>query len=123
MGLIRGDVCSLGLEVVVVVSLASVSNCLFFSSLLSSKSKANGHDSVCVGRIAPSGVLVNLWGLLTWVHLGGEDRLVRALLLIRCTSSFLSNLICCCLHDFVDTEIQIKVVLVNSQRLAVVDAR
>lgn len=123
MGLIWRNVWSLGLEVVVVVSLASVYILLLFGSLLRSKSKADCHDSVWIGRIASSRILIDLWWFLVWVHLGGEDCLMRARFLIGCVFSFLSDLICRCLHDFVHAQIQIDVVLVNCQRVAMVNAR
>jgi len=123
LGLIWRQVWSLGLEVVIVVSLASMRLLLLFGSLLGTKSKANCHDSIWIGRIASSRILINLWWLLVWVHLRREHSLIRARLLIGCICSFLSNLICRCLHHFVHTQIQIDVVFVNCQRLAVVNAR
>ena len=64
MGLIWWNVWSLGLEVVVVVSLASVYILLLFGSLLRSKSKADCHDSVWIGRIASSRILIDLWWVI-----------------------------------------------------------
>lgn len=123
LGLIWLQIWPLGLEVVSIVSPTSLLMLLLFGSLLRSESKTDCHHSIWIGRITSSRIFINLWWFLVWVHLLGEDCLMRARFLIWCICSFLSNLICRCLHDFVHTQIQIDVVFVNCQRLTMVNAR
>ena len=57
------------------------------------------------------------------MYLLREHSLMRARFLIWCILTFLTNLICRCLHDLVHTQIQIDMIFVNCQSLSMVNAR
>lgn len=109
----------LGIEIFGVVGSGSMMNLMLYSSFLRTVSKADSHDSVSVFRITSSRILVILcWAVDLFLlgNLRDEGLLFRTRLLIWSLLTFCSfeaNLISCSLHDFVDSKIDVNMVLVN----------
>lgn len=110
----------LGVEEFGVVRSSSMMNLMLDCTFLRPMSKADSHDSIGIFRIAPSRILVKLCWTAVNLFLLGQLRnivlLVRTCRLIWSLlpfCSFVTNLISCSFHNFVDSKVDGNMVRIN----------
>lgn len=108
-------------EVVVVIGFASVYHLVQLSALLSTESEADGNCAVSVLWVTSSRILVVSWWYIFLVNFVGMMRFCGSRDLIWCIRSFLSNRIRGRLQHFVNSLVQLNMVLIDRQCLAVVN--